>query len=54
MTKNIDEFKELKNNNISIAIIMSIIVISICIMVKPSLYSILESFVPYPDMPRIF
>ena len=54
MTKKIDEFKELSENNISIGILLSVIVLSICIMIKPSLYLILESFVPYPDMPRIF
>ena len=54
MTKDLDEFKEIKNNNIAVALITSIIVISISIMVKSSLYLILESFVPYPDIPTIF
>ena len=54
MTKDLDEFKEIKNNNIAVALITSIIVVSISIMVKSSLYLMLESFVPYPDIPTIF
>jgi len=54
MTKDIDEFKEIKDNNIAVALITSIIVISISIMIKSSLYLMLESFVPYPDIPTIF
>ena len=53
MTKDVKEFEEIKNNNLAISLITAAIVISISIMVKPSLYLILESFVPYPDMPTI-
>ena len=54
MTKDIDEFKEIKNNNIAIAIITATLVISISLLVKESVYLLLESFVPYPEIPRIF
>ena len=54
MTKDIDEFKEIKNNNIAIAIITATLVIAISLLVKESVYLLLESFVPYPDIPRIF
>tara|TARA_B100002052_G_scaffold299118_1_gene335430 strand:- start:6262 stop:6789 length:528 start_codon:yes stop_codon:yes gene_type:complete len=53
MTKDVKEFEEIKNNNLAISLITAVIVISISLMVKPSLYLILESFVPYPDMPTI-
>ncbi len=53
MTKDVKEFEEIKNNNIAISLITAAIVISISLMVKSSLYLILESFVPYPDMPTI-
>jgi len=51
MTKDVKEFEEIKNNNIAVSLITAAIVIAISLMVKPSLFLILESFVPYPDMP---
>ena len=54
MTKRIDEFQEIKKNNIAIAIITATIIISISIMVKESLYLLIETFVPYPKTPKIF
>ena len=54
MTANIDEFKEIQKNNIAVAIITATIVISISMLIKESLYLLLESFVPYPDIPNIF
>ena len=53
MTKNVKEFQEIKNNNLAISLIIASIVISVTLMIKSSLYLILESFVPYPDMPVI-
>ena len=53
MTKEVEEFKEIKNNNVAVSLITAAIVITISLMVKPSLFLILESFVPYPDMPTI-
>ena len=54
MTNNIDEFKELKNNNIAVALVTGIVIVSISIIVKESVYLILESFIPYPEVPTIF
>tara|TARA_B100000780_G_C20844781_1_gene335705 strand:+ start:94 stop:615 length:522 start_codon:yes stop_codon:yes gene_type:complete len=54
MTKNINEFQEIKNNNIAVAILTATIIISISLLVKESLYLLLETFVPYPDIPNIF
>ena len=54
MTKDIDELKEIKNNNIAIAIITATLIISISLLLKESVYLLLESFVPYPEIPRIF
>ena len=54
MTKEINEFKEIGKNNVAIAIITATIIISMSILVKDSLYLMLETFVPYPEDPRIF
>ena len=52
MTKNIEEFQEIQKNNIAVAIFTGVIVISISIMLKDSLYFLLDTFVPYPDVPK--
>ena len=50
MTKDINEFEEIKNNNIAVSIITSVIIISMSLLAKDSLYLLLESFVPYPEI----
>lgn len=54
MTKNIDEFEEIKKNNLSIGLLLSVIIFSISLMVKESLYFLIETFVPYPEVINIF
>ena len=54
MTKNVNEFKEISKNNIAVSILTATIIISISLLFKESLYLLLESFVPYPDVPRFF
>jgi hypothetical protein len=52
MTKNINEFEEISKNNIAVSILTATIIISISLLVKDSLYLLLDSFVPYPETPR--
>lgn len=54
MTKDINEFEEISKNNIAISILTATIIISISLLVKDSLYLLLESFVPYPETPRFY
>ena len=54
MTVKVDELAEMKRKNVSVSIITAVIIISISLMVKDSVYLILEAFVPYPEMPIIF
>ena len=54
MTKNIDEFSEIKKNNISIGLLLGVIIFSVSLMVKESLYFLIETFVPYPEVINIF
>lgn len=54
MTKSINEFEEISKNNIAVSILTATIIIAISLLVKDSLYLLLESFVPYPEAPRIF
>lgn len=46
----IDEFKEIKNNNIGVAIIVCVIIISLTLMSKDGVALLIESIVPYPDL----
>lgn len=48
----INEFKEIRNNNIGVAIIVSSILITLIIMSKDGIILLVESIVPYPDLPR--
>ena len=48
-----NEVGEISKNNIAVSILTITIIISISLLVKDSLYLLLESFVPYPDIPRI-
>ena len=54
MTSKVDELSEMKRKNVSVSIITAVIIISVSLMVKDSVYLILDAFVPYPEMPIIF
>jgi len=50
LTRGIDEFKEIKNNNISVAILVVAILLSITIILKESIALLISSLVPYPEV----
>ena len=50
LTRGVDEFKEIKNNNISVAILVVTILISITIILKDSIALLISSLVPYPQV----
>lgn len=47
----IDEFAEIKNNNLGVALIVASIVITLTLLSKDGVALILESITPYPDIP---
>ena len=47
----IDEFKEIKDNNIGVAIVVSTIIIVLTLMSKDGVMLLIESIVPYPELP---
>ena len=53
MTKGINEIDEIKKENIAVSIITATLMICISMMVKDSLVLMLQSFIPYPDLPSI-
>jgi uncharacterized membrane protein YjfL (UPF0719 family) len=50
LTTGTHEFKEIKNNNVSVAILVVAILISITIIVKDSLALLISSLIPYPEV----
>ncbi len=50
LTKGVNEFNEIKNNNISVAILVVAILISITLIVKDSIALLISSLVPYPEV----
>ena len=49
----IDEWKEIKENNWGVALIVSAIVITLTLMSKSGVILIIESLIPYPELPPI-
>jgi uncharacterized membrane protein YjfL (UPF0719 family) len=49
----IDEWEEIRNNNMGIAMVISAIVITLTLMTKSGVIMIIESLIPYPELPPI-
>lgn len=45
----VDEFAELKNNNLGVAIVVGSIIITLSLLTKDGVALLLESFIPYPE-----
>ncbi|MEQ8473492.1 MAG: DUF350 domain-containing protein [Marinoscillum sp.] len=47
----IDEFKEIRENNVGVALILSSILITLTIFTKDGVIMLIEALVPYPELP---
>jgi uncharacterized membrane protein YjfL (UPF0719 family) len=47
----IDEFKELKDNNVSVALVVASILVTLSLLSHDGIALFIESFVPYPSQP---
>lgn len=47
----IDEFKEIKDNNVGVAILVGSIIITINLISRSGVALLIESLLPYPDLP---
>lgn len=54
LTRNVNEWKEIKENNISVALITAVIIIVLTLAIKDGLGLIFESWIPYPTTPRFY
>lgn len=50
LTKGINEFKEIQRNNVSVAILVVAILLSITLIVKESIALLISALVPYPEV----
>ena len=50
LTKDLDEFKEIKGNNIAVSIFLSVIIISIALLLEPGLCTLLDALIPFPPV----
>ncbi|MFN5458477.1 MAG: DUF350 domain-containing protein [Bacteroidota bacterium] len=54
LTRNVNEWKAIKENNLSVAIITAIMIIVLTLSVKNGLGLVFEAWVPYPATPRFY
>jgi len=54
LTSNINEWKAIRENNIGVALITSVMIIVLTLSIKEGLGLIFESWVPYPTTPRFY
>lgn len=50
LTKSINEFREIQQNNISVSILVVAILISITLIVKESIALLISALIPYPEL----
>jgi uncharacterized membrane protein YjfL (UPF0719 family) len=50
LTKDLDEFKEIKENNIAVGIFLSAIIITIALLLEPGLRTLLDALIPFPPV----
>lgn len=50
LTRGINEFEAIKSNNIAVAIMVAVTLISITLIVKESIAMLISSLVPYPEV----
>jgi hypothetical protein len=53
LTTNLNEYEEIKDNNVGVAILIVVLTIVTAMFTKEPFIVYLESFVPYPDLPSI-
>jgi ABC-type multidrug transport system fused ATPase/permease subunit len=54
LTRNINEWRAIRENNVSVAIITAVIIIVLTLAIKDGMSLIFESWVPYPTTPRFY
>ncbi|HPF11552.1 MAG TPA: DUF350 domain-containing protein [Flavobacteriaceae bacterium] len=50
LTRGINEFREIQNNNVAVAVLVAATLVSITLIVKESIALLISSLVPYPEV----
>lgn len=50
LTRNIDEFREIKANNIAMGIIVAVIIIIMALFIEPAIQTLVDGLTPYPEV----
>jgi len=50
LTKDLDELKEIKENNIAVSIFLSVIIIALALLLEPGIRTILNALIPFPPV----
>ena len=53
LTKDLDELKEIKENNIAVGLLLGIIIVSMALLLEPGIVTILDSLIPFPQVSLI-
>jgi uncharacterized membrane protein YjfL (UPF0719 family) len=53
LTKDLDEMKEIKENNTAVGILIGIIIVSMALLLQPGVDTILNSLIPFPPVSLI-
>jgi uncharacterized membrane protein YjfL (UPF0719 family) len=54
LTRGVNEFQAIKENNISVAILVVATLLSITLIVKESIALLISSLIPYPEVSNFF
>lgn len=50
LTKEINEIKEIKENNIAVSIVLGVVIVSISLLMQQGIKSILDALIPFPTI----
>jgi uncharacterized membrane protein YjfL (UPF0719 family) len=50
LTKDLDELKEIKENNVAVSIFLSVIIIALALLLEPGIRTILDALIPFPPV----
>ncbi|GBD88983.1 hypothetical protein BMS3Abin03_02927 [bacterium BMS3Abin03] len=50
LTKDLDELKEIKENNVAVSIFLSVIIVALALLLEPGVRIILDALIPFPPV----
>lgn len=53
LTPRIDQYEEIKNNNLAVALFMSLFVIAICLLISQGVSGLTKALIPFPEVGAI-